>query len=259
MDVIKILLVEDEQEECDNFAHCIDLCERMELMATTDSARHAMELTRELDPDVVILDLELNEGNGIDYLYQLDDLPVIDRPYVVVTTNTLSKPTLQMAREHGAGFVFTKSLLDYSPAQVIGFIDRASKYFKKGVVAAPVTAPHIEVRLPAANREQRDLALMLGKIGITSNLKGHKYIIEAVGLMREMDGTNTDLSGKVFPIIARRHNTRDQNIEKAIRTAIDSDWKTTDIDILEKYYPYAVNINTGRPTVKEFLFALLER
>lgn len=47
MDVIKILLVEDEQEECDNFAHCIDLCERMELMATTDSARHAMELTRE--------------------------------------------------------------------------------------------------------------------------------------------------------------------------------------------------------------------
>ena len=109
---LEIILVEDDVELCEEFEKCFEETEGIELAATTDSAEQALEFVRRLQPDVVILDLELHmgEGNGITFLSKLRKLRGIQKPYVLVNTNNSSRITYDIVRNLGADFVMFKHM-----------------------------------------------------------------------------------------------------------------------------------------------------
>ena len=56
--------------------------------------------------------------------------------------------------------------------------------------------------------------------GITPNLLGYKYIIDAMDIIRENPKAKHGLHKKVYPQIAERYNTNAVGIERSIRTAM---------------------------------------
>ena len=57
----------------------------------------------------------------------------------------------------------------------------------------------------------------------------------------------------VYSVVGKKNNTKDANVEKAIRDSIEMVWEKTALDILEKYYPYQVSKDHGAPTNMEFV------
>lgn len=57
-------------------------------------------------------------------------------------------------------------------------------------------------------------------IGIYPNLKGFKYIAEAVKIVRENSDALIQITKTIYPEIARRYNDKWTRVERAIRHAI---------------------------------------
>ena len=118
---MKILLIEDDLAECNEFEKSVQDFENITICAITNNATDALSLTQYHLPDVVILDLELHMGggNGLEYLSDLKQLNLVHRPLVIVTTNNTSKIVLDTARDLGAAMILTKYEQDYSATYVL--------------------------------------------------------------------------------------------------------------------------------------------
>jgi DNA-binding NarL/FixJ family response regulator len=79
----------------------------VEIVGYSDRAEAATGEIRRLRPDVVLLDLQLAEGSGIDVLRALrqDEHP----PMIVVLTNHSDAVSRERSLKHGARYFFDKS------------------------------------------------------------------------------------------------------------------------------------------------------
>jgi DNA-binding NarL/FixJ family response regulator len=121
---MRILLVEDDTSLCTDYISYIDKYDDVLLVGTTNNSTKAIEIIKDTLPDVIILDLELHNGsgNGLFVLKMLKEISLDIIPYVLVTTNNSSVTTLETARKLGADFILSKHQDDFSPSNVIDFL-----------------------------------------------------------------------------------------------------------------------------------------
>ena len=79
------------------------------LAGTADSAKKAVEDIHRLNPDVVIVDLELKDGNGFDVVRAIRGFPDATDPVIVLFTNHTSREFRKHAVDLGADYFFDKS------------------------------------------------------------------------------------------------------------------------------------------------------
>lgn len=111
---MKVLIIEDNADEVQNFKDYFNEQNDMMLVDATGSLSEGLRLTQKHLPDAVILDLELDEGFGMQYLPRLHKMDLPFEPYVIVTTWTTENRTLLNLKNNGAGFVQIKSKPGYS-------------------------------------------------------------------------------------------------------------------------------------------------
>lgn len=67
------------------------------------------------------------------------------------------------------------------------------------------------------------------------------------------------LTAVVYPTVGLRYNTRGNNVERAIRTAIEYVFSNTDMEVLYGYFGNSVNRQRGKATNGHFIVTLAER
>lgn len=92
---MNIILIEDDTQCCQNFVDSLMDFPKLNIIEITNNAFQALNLVQTINPDAIILDLELNEGqgNGIEFLRSFNELPKTYKPYILVTTNVTSPTT----------------------------------------------------------------------------------------------------------------------------------------------------------------------
>ena len=95
---MKILIIEDDIVDCNNFINCIKQRKDVELVAVTDSDVDGLKYVKTKQPEGIVLDLELNNsksGNtdSFEFLANLKKLKLNYEPIVIVTTHVNSKRT----------------------------------------------------------------------------------------------------------------------------------------------------------------------
>ena len=87
---------------------------------------------------------------------------------------------------------------------------------------------------------------MMLDMGVPAHLKGYRYVRAAV-LMAEEDmkvvGSVTKL---LYPEIAKRYNTTDGKVERAIRNAIEISWERGNKKTFEQLFGYCAESGQGR-------------
>lgn len=248
--VIEILLVEDDRNMCEVFEFCIRRRKQFHLAAQTGSQREGLELLRKGNMGVVILDLELEEGDGINFLKEMRELPV-EKPLVVVITNSRSQITLDCIRANGADFVCQKNNESYSPEMVLSIIEHTYPFRSRHISPQMkvISYEQDQEKIYHRNRIEETLEAMGFKPGIRSTV----YLTDAVYYVA-YENKESDCEMKtVYSVVGKKNNTKDANIEKAIRDSIEKVWEKTSPEILEKYYPYQVSKDSGAPTNMEFV------
>ena len=99
-----------------------------------------------------------------------------------------------------------------------------------------------------------EIKCILKKIGVPANIKGYRYIIDAVLLCyTDMKALDSGITKTVYPLVARKNDTTPSRTERAIRHAIEVAWKRGDLSRIEELFGYTIASDKGKLTNSEFL------
>ena len=247
---MKILLIEDDINDCNNFINFVKSRKDVELVAVTDSDVDGLRYVQTKGPEGIVLDLELNNsttGNtdSLDFLSNLKRLKLNYELIVIVTTHVNSKRTYEILHRSGVDLILYKDHPQYSCNLVLNHFINLRK------IPIERSASSVEDILKENKDKISDcINHELGLIGITSNLKGRKYIHDAILYLIQ----NEDSDVNVIKYLTSIHKKSATTVTNGIQNAIYHAWRTSPIEELTKYYTARVNYETGIPTTMEFLY-----
>ena len=247
---IEILLVEDDKDMCEAFEFCIKRSKKFHLVGKTGKQSEGIAFVKGGNIGAVILDLELEEGDGIHFLEELKTLDV-EPPLVVVITNTRSEITLEYIRAEGADFIYQKCNESYSPNMVLSIIEHTYPYKKKSCSPQMKVISYQQSQEKLYQRKRIEDELV--RLGFKLHIKSTNYLIDAIHYTAFEIKDKDYVLKEVYGIVAKKNDTKDINVEKAIRDSIERAWMKTDPEVLERFYPYPVSKESGTPTNMEFI------
>lgn len=247
---IAVLLVEDNEMMCQAFEFCIEKNKKFQLVASTGRQSEGLSILKKEKVDVLLLDLELLEGDGITFMKELNQM-AIEKPLIVVITNTRSERVLEYLRMSGVDFICQKNNESYSPENVLGIVEQIIPYKIK------VVSPGMQVISYYRNEEERyrkaRVEEELTKLDFKSGTKATVYLIDAIYYLAFITKDIDTEMKTVYLEVAKKHKTKAVNVEKAIRDNIERTWSKGAAKQLERYYPFPISKENGNPTNKEFL------
>ena len=216
----------------EDFAHALYMKLRDEFQVTVCfDGNCALSLLHTLKPDILILDLMLPYKSGFAILEEAH--PLIP-PIVLATTSHNGDSVAQ------------------SPAAK--YID----YIFLSTCAVDAVVNHIHLlasKLPPLHNltpwESQAINLLLN-FQIPPHLHGFQQLKVAIPLFAKDPAQG--LSKEIYPVVAELCGFfNGERVERSIRTAIKSGWKTGDKDVWKKYFPKFIK---KAPTNKAFLSCL---
>ena len=252
---MKILIIEDDRDDCKNFINAIKSRKDIELVAITDSDIEGLKYTKLKHPEGIILDLELNSsttGNtdALNFIPELKKLNLNYQPIVIVTTHVASKRTHDILHRQGADLILYKDQAKYSAEHVLNiFISMREKIPQRTIQTLKEEMQRDEEKISAYISKELDL------IGIISKMKGRKYIHDAILYLIE----NEDSKENVIRHLSNEYKKSTNTITNGIQNAILHAWKYSAVEDLLEYYTARINPETGVPTTMEFIYYYVEK
>lgn len=254
--VVRLLIIEDDSHECDSFKTAMEVLGGFELVGCTGSETMGLKILSENRVDAIVLDLELEEGDGIGFLDKMKEFCEY-KPFIVVATNNSSIDIHNMIRTMGVDFVYQKRTLNYGCKKVLDIIRKTAKF-----IAAERSMP---LGRSASTLEEEmenvkyEVSLELRKFDIKAPLKGYELIRDAVAYTVVMERGDVRVTKNIYPKLAALYNCPVNNVERNIRSAIEHAWTVTPVRVLKELYPYPVKEETGRPTNTSFIAFLVTK
>ncbi len=251
---MKILIIEDDVNDCNAFKRCVENRDDIEIVAITDSDTEALQLVKVKHPEGIILDLELNESiNGstdsLDFLNKIKELKLNYEPIIIVTTHINSKRTYEILHRNGVELILYKDHPKYSPEHVLNnFIVLRD--------ASVTKTENIQEKIE--NEEEKIINLIeaeLNLIGIPQKMVGRKYISDAILYLVQNDEDKIN----VTQYLINKHKKSPTTITNGIQNAINYAWRISATEDLEKYYTARINYTTGVPTPMEFIYYYVDK
>ena len=100
---------------------------------------------------------------------------------------------------------------------------------------------------------------IIHQIGVPAHIKGYHYLREAIMACvndKEMLESVTKL---LYPAVAKKFSTTPSRVERAIRHAIEIAWDRGDVDTLNSFFGYTINVGKGKPTNSEFIALITDK
>ena len=245
---MKLLIIEDDINDCNNFINCAKKRKDIEIVAVTDSDIEGLKYVKTKSPEGIVLDLELNNSvsgsmDSLDFLSELKKLRLNYEPIVIVTTHVNSKRTYQILHRNGVDLILYKDHPKYSANLVFNHFISLRQ--------VPIEVTSVEDMIKDTRDKISDcINHELDLIGVTSNLKGRKYIHDAILYLIE----NEDSDMNVIQYLTKIHKKSATTVTNGIQNAIYHAWRVSPIEDLTRYYTARVNYETGIPTTMEFLY-----
>lgn len=128
---VSLLLVEDEDLVCELLSEFLSGMDGIQFLGEARDGASAIKKSRELKPDLIILDLRLPEVSGLDVLKMLHrELP---ETRVIIFTGSLSEETLHITLENGAVAYVEKAYGLEELQLAIDAVRRGEKYFSPSI------------------------------------------------------------------------------------------------------------------------------
>lgn len=255
--MIEVLLLEDNPNDCEALRAATKDFDNIVITAVTDSAIEARRLVLEHDFNAMIVDLELPDGDGASFIYELPTLLPDKRPFVLVTTRTTSEYVLKSTRERGA-YIVQKFNKNYTPNYVLQIISRFAPY--GDYQCDPVALPTLPILTPEEERKRAVLARMrklIESFGGASSLDGYCLIVDTVIMFMESPNGKPSLSKQVYPVLESRYGKAPNNIEHVMRYFIETLWNSKPKELLREGVPCSKK--TGKCTILQFCSYLANR
>lgn len=201
--------------------------------------------------DIGIIDIELIKNNFMVTLSEVMNTKKInEKAKIVLIADKDEDVMITAACRFGIDYVVVRPYdQEYTVERVLDLMDRGN-----------MESEMIDETLHKNKLAyiERMTSAILNDSGILPNLKGYKYLKEAIVkgyCNREMLDAVTKY---LYPEVAEAHNTTSDRVERAIRHAIESAWSKCGGNGFYKKMGFAEFYSDRRPTNSEYIFAVVE-
>mgnify|MGYP004630631839 FL=1 len=247
---MKILIIEDDINDCNAFKIAAKNRDDIEIVAITDSDTEGLKLVKSKHPEGIVLDLELNNSmagsiDSLEFIVDLKKLNLNYEPIIIVTTHVNSKRTYEILHRNGVDWILYKDNPKYSSDHVLNhFINLRDVSTEYKPTSLEEVLLNEEDRISSIINDELEL------IGVTSKLKGREYIHDAILYLIQDDSNKIN----VIQYLVKKYKKSSTTITNGIQNAIIHAWRITPPDDLVKYYTARINLDTGIPTPMEFIY-----
>lgn len=102
----------------------------------------------------------------------------------------------------------------------------------------------------------KEATSQLLQLGFLARQRGYRYLREAILVVCQEPDTITSVTKLLYPEVARRFNTTDKQVERAIRNSIETAWIKGNQDALHEMFGESYTQGDLRPTNSEVIETL---
>lgn len=235
------LIVEQSNDYIDQIKDMLE--DVSDSFVDTTNGEEGLALYEVHKPDLVLVEAILPGYDGFALMeHMLPDKHVVK----IVLTSMNQKLIIKKSFELEAGYVFVKPYIK-------------DVFLKRLLEAADM---HEKMRAPMPDYDQflaGRISVALKRLGIPVNLKGYKFLKEALQIVCDDQRKMRPLSVNVYEPLARKYHSTDKCVERNIRHAIETAASRGDPDAFYEYFGYSISSEKGKPTNSEFIAALSEK
>ena len=242
---IKVLVADAGEEFRHILVEQLESEAGIEVVGETGDGEEALKLAERATPDVLVMDLVLNQADGVEVLQTVAQRE--ERPKVLVLSSFARGSVAELAAAAGADYYMRK------PCRLTAVAERVRQ-----LATLQETEESADEEEKARNLENIVTAI-IHEIGVPAHIKGYQYLREAIIIaVGDMDVINA-VTKILYPEVAKRFGTTASRVERAIRHAIEVAWDRGDLETLQKYFGYTVSNAKGKPTNSEFIAMIAGR
>lgn len=248
---IKVMLADNSESfgvPCSSVMHMYGI----ETQMVEKDGQRVLEEVSKSHPDVVIMDFFMPHVDAIGVIKGIKALHLSPAPRTMVMSG-YDNPNLE--REvllAGADYYFLKPFdAEAMSERIIAICGKAS--------SEPVKRPAPAQVSTAGSSLEIKVTEIIHQIGVPAHIKGYQYLRDAILMAIEDDDIINAVTKRLYPAVAKKHNTTSSRVERAIRHAIEVAWDRGDVDVLNSYFGYNIHNGRGKPTNSEFIAMISDK
>ncbi len=244
--MVRVLIADDNREFCEILKEYFEGQDDFELVGSANNGQEALEIIRNEQPDIVVLDIIMPHLDGIGVLEKLATENYGPRPKVVMLTAFGQENMTQRAVELGADYYILKPF----DIEVLGNRLRQLADGQTSTnVPIPVRARNIDV----------EVTNVIHQMGVPAHIKGYQYLRDAIIFVIGEINLLGAVTKELYPMIANKYDTTPSRVERAIRHAIELAWDRGNVEMMNKFFGYTINVERGKPTNSEFIAMIADK
>lgn len=245
MKKMRVLIADDNREFCEILKEYLTSQDDFELVGMANNGIDALEIVREKQPDIIVLDIIMPHLDGIGVLERLASGNYGNRPKVVMLTAFGQESMTQRAVELGADYYILKPF----DIEVLGNRLRQLADGQQVTTHQPVKSRNLDL----------EVTNIIHQMGVPAHIKGYQYLRDAILLVIGEINLLGAVTKELYPMIAQKYNTTPSRVERAIRHAIELAWDRGNVDMMTKFFGYTINVERGKPTNSEFIAMIADK
>ncbi len=250
---IKVLAVDDSASVTRSLQNYCQQADDMEFAGAAPNGLIALDMIREHEPDVVILDIIMPYLDGFGVLERLASSSQGKMPAVIMLSALSNDEVVMKAMQLGARYFMVK------PFEGEQLIRRVREIMSMEEGAMPMTSEIVSpLPSPGKSLDER-IASMFITIGIPAHIKGYQYLREGVKQVLMNPDIINRITKELYPNIAKKFETTPSKVERAIRHAIEVAWSRGRIDIINQMFGHCVYTPSDKPTNGEFVALIADK
>lgn len=190
-------------------------------------------------PDIAVLDVTAQNGDAVSIMKRARELGV-RTPAFIVTSAFDNEFIEDQIMENGA-----------------------SRFMLKPYSADDLCAAINSILGDKANSFSDDMEIVvtdiIHQLGVPAHIKGYHYLRTAILYSIEDKTLLESVTKLLYPTVANIYDTTSSRVERAIRHAIEIAWDRGNVDTLNSFFGYTVDIGKGKPTNSEFIALITDK
>lgn len=266
MENVNVVIVDDNPMILNTLDEVISSEAGLSVIGRADNGKDAIDMIKDTQPDVVLLDLVMPQMDGITVVENIKKkTSMLKNPAFIILSAVGGEQMTEEAFQAGANYFLMKP---FDKDILVNKIRRIGKRPVRPVPGKVLEAP-LKAATPeeaAMNREEymkehleTDITKMLHELGIPAHIKGYQYLRDAISMVvrdREMMEAVTKI---LYPEIAKKNYTSSSRVERAIRHAIEVAWGRGSLEVIDELFRYTISTGKGKPTNSEFIALIADK
>lgn len=245
-DKINVMIADDNRGFCEQIQTYFADDDEINICAVAFNGEQALEKLAEFKPEVLLLDVVMPRIDGIGVLEEMCAKQIGERTKVIMLSGFGQEDMMRRAMELNARYYMMKPL-DFTVLK-----NRIVNICSKQQVQVPGFAQ-------AVRNMDIEVTRVIQQMGVPAHVKGYQYLRDAIILVVEEMNLLGAVTKELYPLIAEKYDTTASRVERAIRHAIELAWDRGNVDMMNRFFGYTVNMDRGKPTNSEFIAMVADR